>query len=402
MVEHFPLAQVNHYLWRRQGFARDRESAPRAVLDDLMGIYATAPTCYLSWLVRDPAFHFSDLDRILYEERRAARIRAMRYSTFIVTGRLLPAVHQATKAQALANRWKLGKLAGITEAQYEELAQTIEGLLAAKNLTASEIKKALPEEMSGMEEALNYVIPFMNAEGRLVRAKARGGWKSDLFEYARFDRWMPAVNLNEISPGAACVVLAREYFDGYGPATSGDFRWWSGLPKAEAQMAVTALEGELVPVEIEGVDHWMLAAKMERLRECPARLPQGIRLLPVWDAYLMAYRDRQRYLPKKWVEYVYDKAGNATSTILLNGTVGGVWDIQEEKKTLIVKIAFFEKAEPVALNELETWLTRLAEGTGHESAFVVQCEAPLRVTEGPRNRFLSPLKEAVGEKIFAL
>ncbi len=401
MAERFPLEQINHYLWRRQGFAGDQDGASRPVLDSVIGIYATAPTCYLSLLARNPNFRFTDLDDWMYAQRQAVRIRAMRYSNFIIPVRLLPTVFQATNS-ALANPLKQMFKMGVSESQYQELAAQIEQILDAGTLTAGEIRAALPPEMAALGPALTYAAPQMCAEGRLVRARVRGGWKSDLYEYARFDRWLPSVNLDEISPEEARVVLARAYFDSYGPATAEDFRWWSGLSKTDANRAVTALDSELLPIESNGADYLLLAEKKDALRDRPAEAPQGVRLLPVWDAYLMAYKDRARLVPEQCYDYVYAKTGDATSTVLLNGTVGGIWDFEEAKKTLIVKVALFEKAKPPVWRELEQWVVRLAEATGYHSASLVRCDVPVTLKGGSQNLFKSPLKGVEGETVFAL
>jgi hypothetical protein len=116
----------------------------------------------------------------------------------------------------------------------------------------------------------------------------------------------------------------------------------------------------------------------------------------------MAYKDRARYLPEKWYDCVYAKTGDATSTVLLNGTIGGVWDFQEEKKTLIVKVALFEQARPEVWRELEQGLVRLSDATGYQSASLVRCDVPVTLKGGSQNRFKSPLKDIEGEKVFAL
>ncbi|MCI0646674.1 MAG: winged helix DNA-binding domain-containing protein, partial [Chloroflexi bacterium] len=186
MAERFTVSQINHYLWRRQGFAGERDPAAGAVVEDVIGIYATAPTSYLTLLARDPGFRLADLDRFLVEERRAVRIRAMRYSNFIVPVRLLSAVYQATQT-GLFNPLKQMLKLGVSEAQYRDLADDIEQMVGSETMTAGEIKRALPPEYAAFGPAMSYVMPQLCAEGRLVRAGTRGGWKSDLYEYARFD-----------------------------------------------------------------------------------------------------------------------------------------------------------------------------------------------------------------------
>jgi len=258
----------------------------------------------------------------------------------------------------------------------------------------------------------------MCAEGRLVRAAVRGGWKSDLYEYARFDCWLPDVDLDEIAPEQGRVALAREYFDSYGPATAEDFRWWSGLSKEEAERAMAAQgshfgppSSQMVPIQIDGIDHWLLASRLDDLRRCPAELPQGVRLLPVWDAYLMTYKGRRRYLPDGWYDSVYASPrrlrcagrgmGDATSSVLLNGAVGGMWGFQEEKKTLVVKVALFEPAGPGVWHALRDQVVRLAQAAGYPSTALVRCQ-PVTLKGGAQNLFKSPLKATTGETIFRM
>jgi hypothetical protein len=409
MVERYSWAQVNHYLWRRQGFAWDQDRGPRPVLESLIGIYATAPTSYLTVLARQPGFRFPDMDAFLVEQRRAVRMRAMRYSNFIIPVELLPAVYQATKTDRANPFMQMLKLS-MTEAQYVEVAQDIQQLLGdgrrprpggQDGLTAGEIKKALPPAHAALGEALNYVIPQMCAEGRLVRAAVRGGWKSDLYEYARFDRWLPGVDLDQVSPEQGRVILAREYFDSFGPVSAEDFRWWSGLSKEAAERAMAAQGGQMVPVQVDGIDHWLLAARLDDLRQCPAEPPQGVRLLPVWDAYLMAYKARRRYLPDGWYDSVYAATGDATSTVLLNGAVGGMWGFQEEKKTLVVKVGLFEPAGQGVWHALRDQVVGLAQVAGYPSAVLVRCQ-PVTLSGGAQNLFKSPLKAATGETIFRM
>ena len=399
MTEHIHHDQLNHYLWQRQGFAGDTTSAP---LNSLTGIYATPPMCYLSLLARQADFRFADLDEALYERRTVVRVRAMRYSVFLVTTALLPAIYQATRAQVWKTRAKVGKFAGLDDAQYARIGAEIEDLLDAESMPTGDIKKALSPEFQDYAAGLNYVVAALCAEGRLVRADVRGSWKSRIFAYARVDRWIPDVDLASISPKAAQIILAREYLDSYGPATAADFRWWSGLKKGEALAALAALEDETITIESDGVEYLMLAARLDELRACPAELPRGVAFLPAWDAYIMAYQGRGRYLADEHRDYIYDKVGNGTSAVLVNGVVGGVWSMHMDKKTLVIKVALFDEPDTATQYDLEGWLRRLVMVTGQRAGKLLRCETPPVLREGSQNLFQSPLKAVVGDEIFAV
>ncbi len=86
------LARMAAYQWRKQGFDR-ATSDSEAYFEHPFGLYASAPTCVLGPLARQAGFRAADFTRLVDEERRAVRIRAMRYSNFIIPVRLLPAVY---------------------------------------------------------------------------------------------------------------------------------------------------------------------------------------------------------------------------------------------------------------------------------------------------------------------
>lgn len=67
-----------------------------------------------------------------------------------------------------------------------------------------------------------------------------------------------------------------------------------------------------------------------------------INFLPRLDPYIMGYKDRSRYVDKDRYNYVFDKSGNATSTIILNGKVIGVWD-HSDKPVPAIRYFLFER-----------------------------------------------------------
>ncbi|HEV8303893.1 MAG TPA: winged helix DNA-binding domain-containing protein [Gemmatimonadales bacterium] len=83
----------------------------------------------------------------------------------------------------------------------------------------------------------------------------------------------------------ALAELAQRYFRSHGPATLRDFVWWSGLKAADARRGLEMHRA--TKVEFDGQTYWTLG----RTRMGRPRAPQ-VSLLPVYDEYLVAYRDR--------------------------------------------------------------------------------------------------------------
>ena len=343
MTTKLKLDHVHSYLWQKQGFDLLRPRSSYALVNEIIGIYGTAPTCYLSLLARTPKFSPRGSGRGVVHPPTIAQNALHAASQFLVSKSLIPVLFQATKATCQAAFRNLVEKSGVPRKKYERAASRIEQLLATEGMTVSELKKALPSASAAVRNALNFIVALMCAEGRLIRARTRGSWKSDLCEYTTFQNGLPEVDLESIEPAAVRVVVARHYFEAFGPATAEDFQWWSGFSKPESENALSELAQELMPVDIAGLDgdYFILKKNAELLDRVAEQVPQNVALLPVWDAYLMAYKNRQRYLSEPWYEYVYDKGGNATSAILLNGIIGGVWDMEEKKQQLYSQSSAF-------------------------------------------------------------
>jgi hypothetical protein len=81
--------------------------------------------------------------------------------------------------------------------------------------------------------------------------------------------------------------LSRRYFLSHGPATVRDFAWWSGLTIADTRrgLEINRARNE----QVGRVTYWCLDAPPPR---CRAR-ESSAHLLPIFDEYLVAYRDRE-------------------------------------------------------------------------------------------------------------
>jgi len=388
------LRQVQQYSIRRQGFSPRLADTIPAVANEVFGIYGTAPTCYLSLAARLEHFKLEDLDAQLYSHRTIIRMRAMRGSAFLVPTSLVPAVHQATAATALVAFRRLIEKCGVSQAEYRKISTKISDAVSSP-LTVNEIRGAVNPQSPAGNRAFNFIVGMMCAEGLLVRATVRGGWKSNLYRYARFEDWLPAVKLASIEPREARSTLARLYFDTYGPATRMDFAWWSGFSKSEVGECIADISGELSPVAVRESpgEQYMTREGTLKLSAGKTPAPRRVTLLPPWDAYLMAYRSRARLVSDADYGYVYDRAGNSTYVIVIDGVVRGVWDLYDEKDASVLKFALLDKASKGVLADLAETASVLSDSLGIDEVRLQQCPRPTVLTQGA-NRFLAPLKDS--------
>lgn len=116
----------------------------------------------------------------------------------------------------------------------------------------------------------------------------------------------------------ALATLASRFFTSHGPATIRDFVWWSGLTSADARRGL-----EMIKARREDVGdrtYWTSPAPRGAARE------QAIHLLPIYDEYLVAYRDRDA-VPHGPPRLRSEPRGSIIfqHALVLEGQVGGTW-----------------------------------------------------------------------------
>ena len=123
--------------------------------------------------------------------------------------------------------------------------------------------------------------------------------------------------------------LAARYFTSHGPATVRDFGWWSGLTIQEIRKGIHLAGKELQHEGIDGNDHWSGADDAGR-----GRAGGVAHLLPNFDEYTVAYRDRSALLDPKVpfdaASFAYYRDASPMGGILSNivtigGRVRGAW-----------------------------------------------------------------------------
>ncbi len=387
-----PLAQARAHVLVKQGLAGDGLDGVMDAVVATAGIYGTAPTCYLSCAARVRDFRIAQLDEELYAERSVVRLRCMRGGmSYIEPLDLLPALAACTGEPPAKTLKRVAKWGGLSEDEALALADRVEVVMAGKPpLTLKEIRELLGD-VPGDKAALQMTVALLGRTGRIVRSEVRGSWRSDNYAYARWADWLGAP-LERVEPDAGRVQLARRYLRAVGPASSNDLQWWSGWSKRDTAAAVAALGEELAAVSLDGGDAWVAAEELERLTGTDPAEGRGVRLLPVWDAYFMAYATspagRARQVAPADYGRIYDKSGNGTSTVAVDGVAAGVWELDPDAGT--VTVAPFGRPLASRWSELEAQAARLAEAIGAELG-LQRSAAPGPLADGARNAYLSPI-----------
>jgi hypothetical protein len=187
-------------------------------------------------------------------------------------------------------------------------------------------------------------------------------------------RWLPGFRPD--GGDEALRALATRYLHAYGPSTPPSFARWLGIPPRSAARVFDALGDAAEPVRLEGEPMWVLAGDTD----APRRPPRGIRLLPYFDAYVVAAQPRDRLYPGAAAARALSPTGQAGNypVLLVDGVVGGVWHQRRSGRRVTVTV------EP--LRDLTATQRRRLEEEVRLVGAILEAEATLTVgavTVGP-------------------
>ena len=384
----YKIAEINNFLLRKQHLSDDSKIQSIAqITKDIWGLHATnASTPYLSLFNRVNNFSKESLDKEIIE-KRLVKIRCIRKTVHIIPKENVSIAYSATKDAVQIISEKYYKYMDVTEREYEAASKSIFELLGNKGMNTNEIKKEL-----GTEINLSPIINFMCDLGILVRGLSTSGWKSNNHTYYRMDNYLPDINLSEYSQDEARKRLVSQYLFSFGPSTVTDISWWTGFTKTEIKKILDILGSEIEYVNISGIGEGIVSAKdVNLLKNVGENNNPQINLLPCLDPYVMGYKERDRYLDTNYFNYVFDRSGNATTTILNNGKIIGIWDLEERPRP-VIKIFLFEEHADI-IKEIEEKAEKIGNFIYEKEVKVKRCEDMTPLDKRTVGSFMAPLKD---------
>jgi hypothetical protein len=132
----------------------------------------------------------------------------------------------------------------------------------------------------------------------------------------------------------ALAELARRYFTSHGPAQLRDFAWWAGLTVGDARAGLAMAERGLVQDTVDGRTYWLSSSTGPHSRSRAAYL------LPLYDEYLIAYKDRSAALDaSRWSRIV--SRAPFSAPVVVDGQVVGGWKRTQARGTIVVTLMPF-------------------------------------------------------------
>lgn len=308
-----------------QGIAEPFAGTPRQTVSRMLAMQAQDYTGSL-WAVglRTRGAIEADVERAI-AERELVRTWPMRGTLHLLAAEDVRWMLGLTGARMSAlNAGRIERMYGLDAAAMKRCRRIAEKRLRdGKPVPRTELYAAF--EKAGIETGASRGINILGhlAQDGVICGGPKIGKQAS---YVLAEAWLPASA--PLPRDEALARLAVRYFAGHGPATAHDLAWWSSLTLKDVQAAIAGAGPRLVSEHVDGIAYWSSA-------EAEPRVPsiEGIHLLPPFDEYLVAYRDRDIPLDPAFGPRVIGINGLFNASLVSDGRVVATWKRQ-------AKIAF--------------------------------------------------------------
>jgi hypothetical protein len=204
-------------------------------------------------------------------------------------------------------------------------------------------------------DGLRLVFLVMRAEldGLICSGSRRG----KQFTYALVDERVPPAT--PIDRDEALAMLARRYFVSHGPATLRDYVWWSGLTVRDAKAGIELAKPALVREDSAGLTYWSTGGRVPASSKSPAAY-----LLPNYDEYLIAYKDRATVVGPSAADGVRRLRDAFVHHLVYDGRLAGSWTRTLNGGTVAVELATYARTTDATKRAVAAAVGRLSKFLG--------------------------------------
>ena len=176
---------------------------------------------------------------------------------------------------------------------------------------------------------LAHIAMYAELEGLICSGPRRGKQST----YALLSDRAPAAE--RLQRDESLAQLTKRYFRSHGPATVRDFVWWSGLTSADAKRGLEMIRARAR--EVDGLKYWTVG----RDPRAAPRAKASLHLLPIYDEFLVAYRDLQAVPRPAYL------MGNFQHALVIAGQVAGTWRTVAGREGLAVEVTTLRRLTPL-------------------------------------------------------
>ena len=303
-----------------------------------------------------------DVRRALWQDRSLVKTWLMRGTLHLARSEDLP-VYVGAMGRHWVSQMRQSWLTymQITEKEFWTICEQIGAALDGTPIT----REALIAKVGrGRSEHVRQIL--RSGWGGMLKPAARNGLlcfgpsRGQSVTFVRPESWLPSWRV--VDPDEAVVEMARRYMRIYGPSTKNDFaRWWGAWPGV-ANAAWKGLGPELVSVSIEGMRAESLAEDIPAMQR--SKITERVRLLPLFDPYLMGYSNRDHMVDRAFLTRVSRAAGWISAVVLVEGRVVGTWTHSVADQTVRLKIEPFARLARAVVSDVRDRAAELRQALG--------------------------------------
>lgn len=338
--------QVAAFRLGRHHLAERDEADVAGIARDVCGVQAqVGSAAEMALCTRSDGLARAAIHAALWKRRALVKTSCMRSTLHLLATADLPIYIAALRRSRLHHMHRvMKKYGGVTEELARRVTEAAVEVLRDGPLSRGEVTKRVLAQGIARGKARKWFEMAWWGVTRQAIVEGLICYRPDPGQQVTFilvDQWLP--KQKRVAEDEAKQILLRRYLAAYGPATVRDFSKWSGVPVKEADSIWQSLGDELTDVLVEGKKASLLRTDCEALATAGLRRPV-LRLLPNFDAYLLAHADKSWLVETRHYSRVYRQAGWISPVVLLNGRVVGTWSSTQNSKGLLVTVELFGRA----------------------------------------------------------
>jgi winged helix DNA-binding protein len=230
---------------------------------------------------------------------------------------------------------------GLDDAVRTRAAAVFERALDEGPLTRRELGAHLARAgINAKGQSLAMLTIYAELEAVICSGPRRG----KEFTYAQLA--VRAPRASRLPRDEALSKLTRRYFRSHGPATIRDFVWWSGLKTADARRGLEINRAKTV--NVDGTTYWKIGDELRQASGEPR-----VDLLPIYDEYLVSYRDRHA-VPHGPTVVPSRSRGGVTfqHALIVAGQVAGTWRVTRSAERVLLDVIPLRKLTRIDRTQL--------------------------------------------------
>jgi hypothetical protein len=232
-------------------------------------------------------------------------------------------------------------------------------LVGNKHMTRGELMDVLEKAgIKARNERSTHLMFCAELSGLVCSGEIRNKEQT----YALLRERVPEIK--KIGHDEALARLALKYFNSHCPASARDFAWWSGLSQGEARRAIELIKKDFVSEKAGEITYWFRDS-------LPAVLTgtDTVHLLPAFDEYIIAYKDRSASLVYKHHKKAVSDNGVFRPVVVISGIVRGIWKRAIRKDMVMIELSLFHPVNKKEMRGIEKAAEKYGEFLGKKIVF---------------------------------